>query len=147
VRLVIAKWLRGLWVRLEPETPEQTEALEACAARGEWTNGRGVEAIVTLRALADRLGYPVGAPVRQRIPSPPPPRMVVVQRGDPALYEQLRTFTWEGAPVIWDRRQGERRTVSLPTEVDRRRRDRRRPPPETWATLRFILVRAPDTSA
>jgi hypothetical protein len=34
-------------------------ALEACAARGEWTNGHGADAIVRLQALATRLGVSV----------------------------------------------------------------------------------------
>jgi hypothetical protein len=34
-------------------------ALEVCAARGEWTNGHGADAIVRLQALATRLGFPV----------------------------------------------------------------------------------------
>jgi hypothetical protein len=34
-------------------------ALEACAARGEWTNGHGANAIVRLQALATRLGFSV----------------------------------------------------------------------------------------
>ena len=33
--------------------------LEACAARGEWTNGHGADAIVRLQALATRLSFPV----------------------------------------------------------------------------------------
>jgi hypothetical protein len=34
-------------------------ALEACAARGEWTYRRGADAIMRLQALAPRLGFPV----------------------------------------------------------------------------------------
>ena len=65
MHVVTAEGPQGLWVHLEPETPEEAMALETCAARGERTNGRGVQAVETLRRLAERLGYPVGAPVRQ----------------------------------------------------------------------------------
>jgi hypothetical protein len=34
-------------------------ALEECAARGEWANGHGADAIVRLQALATRLGFPL----------------------------------------------------------------------------------------
>jgi hypothetical protein len=40
-------------------TADEAMASEACAARGEWTNGREADAIVRLQALATRLGFPV----------------------------------------------------------------------------------------
>ena len=40
MRLVIAAGPQRVWVVLEPETAEEATALEAFAARGEWTNGR-----------------------------------------------------------------------------------------------------------
>jgi hypothetical protein len=40
-------------------TGEEAMALEACAARGDWTNGHGADAIVRLQALATRLGFPL----------------------------------------------------------------------------------------
>ena len=43
MRLVIAEGPQDLWVHLEPETWEEMMALETCAARGEWTNGRAVK--------------------------------------------------------------------------------------------------------
>jgi hypothetical protein len=58
MRLVITAEPPDIWV-LEPETGEEAMALEACAARGEWTNGRGADAIMWLQALATRLGFPV----------------------------------------------------------------------------------------
>jgi hypothetical protein len=82
-------------------------ALETCAARGDWTNGRGEAAIATLGALAARLGYPVGAPERR-----PPPRLVIVQRGERPLYERLTAMARGDATVLWDRRQRERRPPS-----------------------------------
>jgi hypothetical protein len=57
MRLVITAEPPDIWVGLEPETGEEAMALEACAARGEWTNGRGADAIMRLHALATRLGF------------------------------------------------------------------------------------------
>ena len=59
MRLVVTAGPPDTWVGLEPETGEEAMALEACAAGGEWTHGRGAEAIVRLYALATRLGCPV----------------------------------------------------------------------------------------
>ena len=69
MRLVIAEGPQHLWVNLEAETSEEMMALETCAARGDWTNGRGVKAVETLQRLAERLGCPVWIPVRQQSPS------------------------------------------------------------------------------
>jgi hypothetical protein len=113
-------------------------ALEQSAARGDWTTGRGTEAISELRALAARLGYPVRVTEKLEPPSPPPPRLVVVWRGETALAEQLRAIMGPGVPVIWDRRERDRRGILGPALLDRRRRDRRTP---TRSTLRFVVVR------
>jgi hypothetical protein len=59
MRLLVTAGLQRVWVGLEPETGEEAMALEACAARGEWTNGHGADAIVRLQALAMRLGFPI----------------------------------------------------------------------------------------
>jgi len=140
VRLVVIEAPPDVWVQLEPETPEEMLALETCAARGEWTNGRGEAAIATLDALAERLGYRVGAQERRV-----PPRLVVVQRGEQPLYARLTTMARGDAMVLWDRRQRERRTTDSPASVDRRRQSRRQPPPATWPVLRFLVV--PDRPA
>ena len=63
MRLVTAGTRRE-WVWLEPETPAEATALRDCVAKGEWTNGRGSDAIPRLRALSARLGYPVADPTR-----------------------------------------------------------------------------------
>ena len=145
VRLVVTRGSRNVWARLEPETTEEILALEACAARGEWTNGRGTSGIATLRALAARLGYPVEAPVRRGAASPPP-RLVVVRQGNLQLHERLTAIARRGITVIWDRRQAERRATERPAAVDRRRKTRRRPTPETWSALGFLVVQAGDAS-
>jgi len=143
VRLIITGTAGDVWGRLEPETSEEIVALEQSAARGDWTIGRGTVAITELRALAARLGYPVRVTEERETPVAPPPRLVVVQRGESALAERLRALARPGVPVIWDRRECDRRTAARPAPVDRRRRDRRRPPPATWGVLGFLMVHEP----
>ena len=138
MHLVIIGLAPNVWVHLEPETPEEMSGLEACAARGEWTNGRGEEAITTLGALADRLGSPVGIPERRVAPW-----LIVVRRGEQPLYARLAGMAREDGTVIWDRRQSERRTTARSARIERRRQDRRRRPPETWGVLGFLMVHEP----
>ena len=138
MRLVIAGGNRDVSVWLEAETSEETLALQACAARGEWTNGRGAETITRLRTLAERLGYPVTDPNPPARPSPA--CLVVVRRGERDLYEQLTLIARDTVTVVWDRRQAERRRADRPTEAERRRQDRRQPSSSTWATSGFLVV-------
>jgi hypothetical protein len=141
MRLVMAGGTRNVSVWLEAETLEETAALQTCAARGEWTNGRGTEAIAKLRALAERLGYPVRDP--NRLARPAPPCLVVVRHGERDLYERLTTIARDSVTVVWDRRKGERRKADRPAAADRRRQDRRQLPPPTWA-LGFLVVQFED---
>ena len=141
MRLIITGPASSQWARLEPETPEEARALEDSARRGEWTIGRGPEAGVGLQALAARLGHPVRATEHREAPTPPPPRLVVVQQEDVELAERLRELVRLGVPVISDRRERERRLAGRSVLLDRRRRDRRRAPPETWGIVRFLVVR------
>ena len=141
MRLIIADSAGDAWGRLEPETSEELVALEQSAARGDWPIGHGTGAIGELRALAARLGYPVRETEELAPPRPPSPRLVVVQRGEAELAEQLRAIVGARVPVIWDRRVRDRRGIAGPVLLDRRRRDRRKP---TWSTLRFLVVRPPD---
>jgi hypothetical protein len=106
---------RGGWVRLQPETSEQAVALESSAAQGILTNGRGPAAITELRALAERLGYPVRITEEHEAPAISPPRLVVVQRRDTVLAEQLRTIASPSIPVVWDRWDREPTTMLVPT--------------------------------
>jgi hypothetical protein len=138
VRLVIIGLAPNVWVHLEPETPEEMTSLESSAARGTWTNGRGEEAIVTLSSLAARLGTPVGVPERRVAPW-----LIVVRRGERPLYERLAGMARQDGTLIWDRRQSERRTTAQSAPVERRRQDRRGRPPDTWATLGFLMVHEP----
>jgi len=140
VRLSIARAAGDVWVQLEPETSDEVAALERSAAQGDWTIGRGQEAIPRLSAVARRLGYPVRATVDT--PAVAAPRLVVVERGRDALAQQLRAITPPDVPVISDRRTGDRRTADRPIPGDRRQRERRRRPPDTWGTLHFLIERA-----
>jgi hypothetical protein len=147
VRLIITDSGGDVWGRLEPETSAEIVALEQSAARGDWTIGRGTVVITGLRALAARLGYPVRETEDRHPSAAPPPRLVVVQRGESALVERLRAIVRPGVPVIWDRRMRDRRTATRPTVLDRRRRDRRGPPAATWGSLRFLVMPDPLTPA
>ena len=143
MRLIVTGGPWSIWSRLEPETAEERMVLAVCAARGERTSGSGVGAITTLRALSARLGYPIET-LDPRVTASPSPRLVVVRRGERTLYARLTGMAREGITVIWDRRHGERRTTSQGAAVDQRRRDRRRPLPDTWSGLDFLVVPAHD---
>ena len=125
VRLMVSSTAQAVWVWLDPDTTAEMSALEQCASQGEWTNGRGSEAIPRLQALATRLGYQVGAPERQGT-TPPRPRLVVVQQREHDLYRRLLAMRWPGVRVIMDRRRGDRRTTNRPIAPDQRRGPGRR---------------------
>jgi hypothetical protein len=44
MRLVTVESTANTWAWLEAETHAEAQALNACAAQGEWTNGRGSDA-------------------------------------------------------------------------------------------------------
>lgn len=71
--------------------------------------------------------------------------IIIVRRGCPDRFEQLsQVFAGEKVRVLWDRRAGERRRQEGGLPLDRRVRDRRRPPPRSWTALDFIVI--PDRS-
>ncbi len=76
----------------------------------------------------------------------PPTYLAIVARGRAGVYEMLKEqFEPPSRPdtrvrVLWDRRQGDRRGGPVPVVPDRRQRERRRRPPETWGVLGFMLV-------
>jgi hypothetical protein len=139
VRLLVNRTAQGVWAWLDPQSIEEMAVLEQCAGQGEWTNGAGTEAIPRLRALATRLGHPVGAPENQHA-APPTTRLVVVRQREHALYQRLVAMRWAGVRVIMDRRQGDRRTTDRRPAADRRRQSRRGSPPPSWETMRFLMV-------
>jgi TonB family protein len=71
--------------------------------------------------------------------------LAIVRRGEWEVFRTLRARARAtGTEVIWDRRRGERRLQEAGVP-ERRRADRRRPPPRTWRSLGFVLVpRRPD---
>ena len=68
--------------------------------------------------------------------------LVIVRVGAVRRFEELQAaFRAEpDVQVWWDRRQLVRRRVRVPTIPDRRRGERRRPPPASWGALDFVLV-------
>lgn len=73
---------------------------------------------------------------------------IVVRRGAHRRYEALTQKTADlPAVVSWDRRALDRRASSQPTQIDKRKSERRRTPPYTWEVADFIVVdRALDRS-
>ena len=66
---------------------------------------------------------------------------IVVRRGATRRFEALKEKTKElPVEVMWDRRQGDRRTAAGPEGSDRRQGDRRKKPPFTWDTADFAVV-------
>ena len=50
-----------------------------------------------------------------------------------------------GSDFLWDRRVGERRArIPVHTDDERRRRDRRGHPPNSWTLLDFLIVEATE---
>ena len=137
MRLIINTAADGLWAYLEPATSDEITALERCVAEGEWSIGRGDDAIRRLRLIATRLGYPA-----TEVYEPTRVRQVVVQRGQPGLVSILRALIPPSVPVIVDRRMRDRRVGSVTAPKDRRRRDRRQSPSATWRALRFLVASA-----
>jgi hypothetical protein len=71
--------------------------------------------------------------------------VIIVRRGCQERFEQLsQVFLGEEVTVLWDRRAGDRRNHEGDVSLDRRVRDRRRPPPRSWTALDFIV--SPDRS-
>jgi hypothetical protein len=136
MRLVTVEGTANTWAWLDPETRAEAQALQACAARGEWTNGRGPDAIARLCALAERLGYPVRDP---HDPVSSGSNLVVVRRGARDLFTRLTAITRPGT-VVWDRRVVERRKTDRPGPVNRRRQDRRQTTPRTWVTQDYFVA-------
>jgi hypothetical protein len=67
---------------------------------------------------------------------------VIVRRGHFATFELLmRTFADDPAmQIVWDRRLVERRRAEAgPGHDERRRTDRRHPPPAQWGQLNYMI--------
>jgi TonB family protein len=67
--------------------------------------------------------------------------LAIVRRGEWEVFRTLRARAGAtGTEVMWDRRRGERRHAREGAVPERRRADRRRPPPRTWRSLGFALM-------
>jgi hypothetical protein len=110
----------------------------------DWPLDHALAALTELRSLVGRL--PGRATRAREAVGGGRPRLVVVQRRESMLAEQLRALAGPGVPVIWDRRDRDRRALAGPIPLDRRRRDRRSLPAATWTTLRFLVVLTTDSS-
>jgi hypothetical protein len=69
--------------------------------------------------------------------------IAVVRRGEMAVFRSLlRSLEAQPGPaqVIWDRRAAERRKARSRGSLERRRGDRRTPPPQTWSRRGFFYA-------
>ena len=142
--MIIAGTADEAWVRLPARDVGTGYGPRAQCGAGrvdEWTRSGGDHRVSGAGGAA---GYPVRITEEHEAPAVPPPRLVVVQRGETALAEQLRTIAGPSVPVIWDRRDRDRRAFAGPVLLDRRRQDRRHSPPTTWGALRFLVVHATE---
>jgi CheY-like chemotaxis protein len=71
------------------------------------------------------------------------PRLAIVRRDQPDVYRCLRQKYGGELTVLWDRRAGQRRQATESPGPDRRSRERRYRPPQTWRLGFLIVSRAP----
>jgi hypothetical protein len=70
---------------------------------------------------------------------------LVVRRGATRRFRALKQKTADlQVSVSWDRRKIERRDGQIPTDIERRKTDRRKQPPFTWETADFVVVAEPS---
>jgi hypothetical protein len=72
--------------------------------------------------------------------------LLVVPRGMSAEYYKFLHVTARanGTEFLIDRRGIDRRREHGPLDVDRRNRDRRSPPPDSWTRDAFISIQRPE---
>jgi Cu/Ag efflux protein CusF len=105
-----------------------------------------------LSAVADRLRWEMARVHPGSAPAPATPArptadsvdaspLVVVEREEIETYRLLKERLGPArVRIIWDRRRADRRTGSAFSSLERRRRERRRTPPVTWAALRYLVA-------
>jgi hypothetical protein len=70
---------------------------------------------------------------------------LIVRRGARQRFRKLKQKTTNlPVKVQWDRREAERRTASGAIDENRRKGDRRQPPPFTWDVGDFVVVERSD---
>ena len=89
-------------------------------------------------------------PVKSKSPSrkaakasatPARPIRMIVRRGATRRFEDLKKKTAHlQVEVVWDQRDTERRQDPCLSDSERRRKERRGPPPFTWDTADFVVV-------
>jgi hypothetical protein len=80
-----------------------------------------------------------------RRPRRQPVAELIVRRGALRRFERLKRATADlPVTITWDRRLQDRRTSTADVARERRRKDRRRPPPFTWEVADFLVVAKPD---
>ncbi len=68
-------------------------------------------------------------------------RLVIVQRGRTDVFRAMdENAAGPGIRVIWDRRRTERRMSRRSVALEHRLGERRGAPPETWASLGFLVI-------
>jgi hypothetical protein len=73
---------------------------------------------------------------------------LVVRRGALRRFHKLKEKAANlPVNVIWDRRQGDRRSASTQPNSERRKADRRQTPPFTWEVGDFVVVAPAQTPA
>ncbi|MGH7321970.1 MAG: hypothetical protein ACRELA_20430 [Candidatus Rokuibacteriota bacterium] len=72
----------------------------------------------------------------------PGPYVFIVRQEQPEVFSTLlEHFAHDrDVRVVWDRREGERRAASSAYAQERRRCDRRGPPPHSWLVQGYVLV-------
>jgi hypothetical protein len=67
---------------------------------------------------------------------------IIVKRGDFRTYDLLHSTFGQRAPIVWERRQADRRRPSGSANVDteRRQTQRRGPSPASWTAFNFVVV-------
>jgi hypothetical protein len=74
--------------------------------------------------------------------------LIIVRRGATEWLEHRSArLGGEEVRIRFDLRVAERRQKTQRPEIERRRGDRRRPPPLTWPTGGFVVARVPTDSA
>jgi hypothetical protein len=89
-------------------------------------------------------------PVKSKSPSrrvskasstPSSPIRMIVRRGAVKRYQDLKKKTAHlEVEVVWDQRDAERRQDPCLSDSERRRKERRGPPPFTWDAADFVVV-------
>jgi hypothetical protein len=66
---------------------------------------------------------------------------IYVKRGDFQRFDLIHQAFSDKLPVMWERRHADRRRAAQPLDRgERRRGERRGPPPTSWTALGFVVA-------